>query len=44
MKIMAIDDAWLTTCVVPGAWYSRVPSVDSGKSSRGWSAFGAQHR
>lgn len=37
MKIMAIDDAWLTTCVVPGAWYSRVPSVDGSRVPVAWS-------
>lgn len=37
MKIMAIDDAWLTTSVVPGAWYSRVPSVDGTRVPVAWS-------
>ena len=37
MKIMVIDDAWLTTSVVPGAWYSRVPSVDGTRVPVAWS-------
>lgn len=36
MKIMAIDDAWLTTSVVPGAWYSRVLSVDGTRVPVAW--------
>ena len=36
-RIMAIDDAWLTTSVVPGAWYSRVPSVDGTRVPVAWS-------
>lgn len=37
MQIMAIDDAWLTTSVVPGAWYCRVPSVDGTRVPVAWS-------
>lgn len=37
MQIMAIDDAWLTTSVVPGSWYCRVPSVDGTRVPVAWS-------
>ena len=37
MQIMAIDDAWITTSVVPGAWYCRIPSVDGTRVPAAWS-------
>lgn len=37
MQIMAFDDDWLTTSVVPGAWYCRVPSVDGTRVPVAWS-------